>query len=576
MSRLIIFAFIAVGFVHIAEAQPVRRDPRQTMLHSAGQGAGAGRQTVSFVNAPNPEDRGAGGVNLVTEMPLILQQQFETELAAEEALLAMPLPVRVASRELEMMIRTGDIEGSGGVDMDTLTMCAAVNPGAMIAWDRPTYRGVRGGVGIEQYTCVMEVELVGMLGTQQLVLARMNVPANSSFVCNLESFPPEGFLPAIERVELPPDREPTMDDVRSAMDRERRRGGGMRTVTGVIGGALMGNIMGAPAAGDEGKFISGGRDRIITTVAGAAVGGGAMYATGQVGHTAGVAMESALISGAGGAVLGNMAAGAFGSGSTLAIRKCTVLNQDGEFNCLMGVVSKGDTEHSARCRVDEGNFRTSCWVANEENGPWTRRNCRNFKSKEGCVNVATSTFETGKCSNAEKFNAAENPNARMPDGVYLEGTCMAGGTETRLVMTIDKTSATLKDFKDNCKTWVRDIWNVNSLGNGTTLFSELTREQCGTIEPFIKEAADGGIVDFNNRARLGGTVTGAGMGAGVGAFAGYQRAEQEVADRYFAAVQEYADVLRKFHCRSGNADGTINRYLGQYNETVIVPAMIMP
>jgi hypothetical protein len=62
-----------------------------------------------------------------------------------------------------------------------------------------------------------------------------------------------------------------------------------------------------------------------------------------------------------------------------------------------------------------------------------------------------------------------------------------------------------------------------------------------------------------------GTLTGAGVGAGMGAFAGYQGAQKDVEDHWVSAVREYKDSLQKIYCVTGN------RFLSYYNDTIIIP-----
>jgi hypothetical protein len=83
--------------------------------------------------------------------------------------------------------------------------------------------------------------------------------------------------------------------------------------------------------------------------------------------------------------------------------------------------------------------------------------------------------------------------------------------------------------------------------------------------PMYLSAEDGGVIDLDNKARMKGTLTGAGIGGGVGAFTAYQGAQTEIDERWVAAVREYKDSLQKFYC------GTGTRFLSFYNDTIVLP-----
>ena len=84
--------------------------------------------------------------------------------------------------------------------------------------------------------------------------------------------------------------------------------------------------------------------------------------------------------------------------------------------------------------------------------------------------------------------------------------------------------------------------------------------------PVYLDAEDGGVIDMDNKARLGGTLTGAGVGGAVGAYSAYQGAQNEIDTRWVAAKREYKDSLQKVVCMTGN------RFLGYYNDTILIPA----
>ncbi|MBQ7128059.1 MAG: hypothetical protein IJO18_03680 [Alphaproteobacteria bacterium] len=80
-----------------------------------------------------------------------------------------------------------------------------------------------------------------------------------------------------------------------------------------------------------------------------------------------------------------------------------------------------------------------------------------------------------------------------------------------------------------------------------------------------QDAEDGALIDLGNKARLKGTLIGAGAGGALGAFTAYQGAQDEIQQRWVSAVREYKDSLQKIYCATGT------RFLTHYNDTVIIP-----
>lgn len=87
------------------------------------------------------------------------------------------------------------------------------------------------------------------------------------------------------------------------------------------------------------------------------------------------------------------------------------------------------------------------------------------------------------------------------------------------------------------------------------------------FRPSGRDAEDGGLVDMSNKARMKGTLTGAGVGGALGGFTGYQGAKQEVIERWEAANREYNDSLTNFYCATGK------RFLSSYNSYAEIPPM---
>ncbi|MDR0319512.1 MAG: hypothetical protein LBH81_02115 [Rickettsiales bacterium] len=545
--KKLVSLFALVLFTGAAMADT--RDPRQTQNYSAGKGAGAASVSASF--------GGGAGMNLVTEAPAFIEQQRAAEEQAEYERLNAPLPVRVGNRNLEMMIRNGDT--SAGVDMEDLQLCASIYSNAVFAWDRPNYQGASTITNLSQYTCVMEVDLVAFVGTQRIVVATMRAPVGSTFECNIDSFPPEGYQPAIEQIVLPADHEPTLADVEKQMSKEREKNATAKTVAGILIGGLMGNMIGAPAAGTNDTFGMGG-NKIATTLGGAAIGGTGMYAAQQVGHTAGSTVESALVGGAAGAVMGNMTAGVVGGGSVLDIRKCK------EGYCLVGRVFQDGNENT-EVFCEAANINKCVRIDRNTSGVKVEKSvsCRDFAA-QGCVEAGKEFNANSEgCRNARFADIAIGSNERQDaTGKWIKGKCTVGGTsKAALAPWSGSKSITLAEFNKDHSGKVSEC--VIASESGAATGENCTKPEVNSFQPGTLDASDGGVVDFNNAARNTGTLIGTGAGAGIGGLAGYKGASQALSDRHVAAVQEYADSLRKFRCESGS------KILDDYKKTITIP-----
>ena len=85
------------------------------------------------------------------------------------------------------------------------------------------------------------------------------------------------------------------------------------------------------------------------------------------------------------------------------------------------------------------------------------------------------------------------------------------------------------------------------------------------FKPMYQDAEDGALIDLGNKARLKGTLIGAGAGGALGAFTAYQGAQDDIQQRWVTAVREYKDSLQKVYCATGT------RFLTHYNDMVIIP-----
>ena len=144
----------------------------------------------------------------------------------------------------------------------------------------------------------------------------------------------------------------------------------------------------------------------------------------------------------------------------------------------------------------------------------------------------------------------------------------------------DKIEAIIPDVRDTAFGMTKDDWNNwkkshsgatvyrrSTTGQPYELDASLQENALNNFYPMMLDATDGGIIDLGNKARLKSTLTGAGVGGALGAFSAYQGAQSDIENRWVTAVREYKDSLGKFYCVTGN------RYLGQYNDEVVIPNM---
>ena len=156
-------------------------------------------------------------------------------------------------------------------------------------------------------------------------------------------------------------------------------------------------------------------------------------------------------------------------------------------------------------------------------------------------------------------------------------------------------AAMVVDVKDKPLGWKKSEWSkfVESFGNkevvgrtgkGTATYLDvessndstddnkgnkkiLLQDVVNKFSPADQDSDGGSSIELGNKARMKGTLTGAGVGGALGAFSAYQGAQQEIEARWVSAVQEYKDSLQKVYCVTGT------RFLSQYNDAVIIPSI---
>ena len=534
-----------------------------------------------------------------------LRYQNSPEYQAAVAAAAVPaeLPITVTDAQLAEQIKSGDTNAS--TNMTNLQTCSMIYPNGEFAWTQPNIGTKASG----PQTCVAVIEMraanAGKDGSD-LTFARAYLAAGDAIKCNIDSFPahtqiltdvPEDFT-------VPADTEPTIEDVKSQMNKEQKQNAVFKIASKAIVGALAGNVYGDSAPGSD-SMLGTNKDKLKTTafgaLGGAAIGAGSVYG-GKVG---GDMIESIGTNALAGSFIGNMAAS---GDSVLRIESCSrtlaekTKNEKGEEvetgtkedkKCLWGYIEKkGNLEANQTAyvnRTDIGNFI----VCEEKEGPngakETTCGSKNLTDIElkGYTDKNKSKDETQKQdltdALADKFNQIGNffcyENGKMKDGqcqdsdnktyVKLDGASIVTNTQPALIWDVEDRGRGWKS-KDwqKYKTDLKNPKIYKRTGNGE-IGGEFSDEE-GKIEnfkPAYLDAEDGGVLDMKSSARLKNTLTGAGVGGAMGGFTAYQGAQNEIQERWLAEVRAYKDSLSKVYCATGQ------RFLSQYNDMVAIPAL---
>ncbi|MBR4891938.1 MAG: hypothetical protein IKZ34_02020 [Alphaproteobacteria bacterium] len=523
-------------------------------------------------------------------------QKYQQEQAAASAA-ARELPVKVTDPTLEALILAGDT--SSGVTEKHLENCKMVYPTGVFEWSVPTIGFGVGGMP----TCTSVVELRAMgqgENGSDLVLARANLAAGASFDCNISNFPESSWLDAAGTVQVPADRQPTVEDVKKVMDEEQKQNAAIKIISGVVLGGLMGNIAGKNDPGKDGIF-GASKEKLITTAVGAAGGAGLVAASSYSGKVAGDMILSTGINAAAGAVMGNVAA----SGeSRMRIEKCKIAAAKGGTATAESDTSKTESEKKSSGK------ETSClWGYLQETGDLGGKepyvsvgNINNFRicntEGENCeyadlTNVVLNSYsgKTLKQMYEDEFKQAKDSMFCYKEGKMQKYTAGEECPNNEIYVKLDsankvtaRTPVMIADVADKpvigykSKDWSdadgaklkgdvakKKLYRRSASGAAE---EEIVEENwIDNFEVMYVDASDGGVIDMSNKARAGGTLVGAGIGGAAGAFTAYQGAQSEIDERWVAAVREYKDSLQKFYC------GTGQRFLSFYNDTMVIPAM---
>ena len=504
------------------------------------------------------------------------------------------LPVRVANRELAQKLSRGETDSR--VSIATLDSCAMVYPNGEFAWDSPTVGNGAGGAS----TCVAVVELRGYqmgLDGSDVVLARANLAAGDAVKCNISDFPEISYTADAARVTFPADHEPTRADVVQVLNAEQKQNAGLRIAAGTVIGGLAGNAAGKNEIGSD-SILGGGKHKTTGTIIGALSGAALMAGNAYSGKVAGDTILSTGVNAAAGSMIGNIAA----SGeSVLRIEDCkipdvpastektTAANSDANADkkvtepqsknskCLWGVIRKGTALSGKNAYYNTGDETTLvCESDNTGCKPETLLNIELAAYPNKDIDAAAKEgFEKITADSTKRFYLTEKNE--MKNGTSPDNGAIYARISNATVATGIQMPAMIADVNDKAFGYKRSDWaklktdlsghtilGRTSSGAGYALDGEYS---INDFYPMMVDASDGGIIDFGNKARLKGTLIGAGAGGALGAYAGYQGAQSDVENRWVTAVREYKDSLQKIYCATGK------RFLGYYNDQIIIPTM---
>lgn len=504
------------------------------------------------------------------------------------------LPVRVANRELAQKLSRGETDSR--VSIATLDSCAMVYPNGEFAWDSPTVGNGAGGAS----TCVAVVELRGYqmgLDGSDVVLARANLAAGDAVKCNISDFPEFSYTADAAQITFPADHEPTRADVVQVLNAEQKQNAGLRIAAGTVIGGLAGNAAGKNEIGSD-SILGGGKHKTTGTIVGALSGAALMAGNAYSGKLAGDMILSTGINAAAGSMIGNIAA----SGeSVLRIEDCkipdvpastektTAANSDANADkevtepqsknskCLWGVIRKGTALSGKNAYYNTGDETTL--VCESDNTGCKQETLLNIElaayPNKDIDTAAKEGFEKITADSTKRFYLTEKNE--MKNGISPDNGAIYARISNATVATGTQMPAMIADVNDKAFGYKRSDWaklktdlsghtilGRTSSGAGYALDGEYS---INDFYPMMVDASDGGIIDFGNKARLKGTLIGAGAGGALGAYAGYQGAQSDIENRWVTAVREYKDSLQKIYCATGK------RFLGYYNDQIIIPTM---
>ena len=515
-----------------------------------------------------------------------LEQQYYNSIADApvDVVVQQDLPIEVANKELAEQIRDGTSENA---DIEVLNKCAMIYPDGEFVWDRPTIG--RGAGGSPTCVAVVEVRAIGATGNSEYrTVARGKLAAGDSVNCNISAFPTATYLPEITSVVFPADAAPTRDDVIKVMNEEQKDKAGLKIAAAAVVAGIAGNLVGKSEIGSDSLFGTNS-EKLKSTAVGAVTGAALMTASTYSGKVAGDVILHTGVNAAAGGIVGNMMAT---GDAVLRIEKC--MYQGGETTCLWGNLQRTSSEGVETTNKtyyyspDKGDGVVVCDANGRDCkydgtfifqsiGKFTARDFAGKKAYEVLRDAGVAAYDFRKDDPIKKME----PNAS--GAYYAANVAKRAGAPSPAVIVGFQDSA----FGIKAKDWYN--W-ASANGKGAIIClrdshgdpykcnnekksgdnKDATKEETYKIDdfnPIRLEADDGSVVDFSNKARLGSTLKGAGVGGALGGFAGYQGAQSDIEERFVQATREYNDSLEKFYC------GTGRKFLSFYNDEAIIPTI---
>lgn len=434
-------------------------------------------------------------------------------------------------------------------------------------------------------TCTATVEIRAANAAEDgsdLVVARANLPMGSGVRCNISDFPEATWLPAAATIEFPADNEPTVDDVIQVLNKEQKEDALLKIAAGTVIAGVAGNAIGENEPGQSGIFGIG-KQKLKSTATTALGGALLMFGHTHSGKVAGDMILSAGVNATAGAVVGNIVAT---GNQILRFENCIIEGQTEQQRCLWGTYAeKGNDLKSSEFGLfyDTGlNRYYKCNFDAYENGePVTFKDCIQIDLIGVQVDGTSSSIEDlskkdfTDIPSYKRFTLDQNTDTvkKHDDGDLIKLN-QASKVEKRKPAALLVDDDAEKTFGSKRSDWPAIKGGMQTpkiyLRNPSTgkLYQEPSANySISQFVPLTEDADDGELIDFNNKARLKSTLTGAGVGGSLGAFSAYQGAQKDIDERWLAAVREYKDSLNKVYCVTGT------HFLGYYNDTIIIPNM---
>ncbi|MCQ2571641.1 MAG: hypothetical protein MJ165_01420 [Alphaproteobacteria bacterium] len=555
-------------------------------------------------------------VNAIKQQAAYMEEQ---QYLATTASATDTLPVAVDDPELARSIMNNTSTMVSAVDLDN---CSLIYPNGVFKWGVPE-SGIRKAPAQQ---CIAVVELRD--ANSNNVLATTTLAAGDSLKCNIDSFPESGWQNALGQVELPADEAPTLEDAEAALNQEQKQNAGIKIAAAALVGGLAGNFLGPKEAGNN-KMLGTGKGQLTGTAIGAVSAAGVMAASTYSGKVAGDTIKSTAVNAAAGAVVGNMAAGASGGEAVLEIKKCKIKpagsastgtnaqskdasssQSEIELDCIPGKLRKSGESELYRYTQDatevhvinyKGEVRTITLDTNR-----TIKDEYTNKPSDFLINMYIGGKAKSEMKNTDWENLSVcykyNPEADRDERKWSYVSDCTGKQNDSNVFYIIDSGNMGQDIRayavfdthisDKMFGWKLSDWegfqqqyqpsayyqrnsdgSVGSFIEYRIAIDKTTNQEVQNksdqlnFRPSGRDAEDGGLVDMTNKARMKGTLTGAGVGGALGGFTGYQGAKQEVIERWEAATREYNDSLTNFYCATGK------RFLSSYNSYAEIPSM---